>query len=113
MQKIIAPILMLLFVAACDAQPTDSFRSGHTQRMMLSVPDVLVDRATRKNKPLNLNDPEQVAQALGVALSGDKKQVLYVIAMTAPTADQGVVRREIPIRVDNIREGAHMIRQWQ
>lgn len=88
-------------------------RSGHTQRMFLGVPGALVEKATDSKKPLNLNDPEQVAHALGVKLNGDPHQVLYVMQMTAPSSEQGTVKREIPIRVDNIHQGASMIREWQ
>lgn len=112
-------LLCLLALTACQPHPQpkneirdSDLRAGHVQRMILGVPEVLVDQSTRDKNPLNLNDPEQVAHALGVALTGDKSQVIYVMQMTAPSSD-GVVRREIPIRVDNIHHGAQMIREWQ
>ncbi len=113
-------LLCLLALAACQPHPkskneiSDSdLRAGHVQRMILGVPEVLIDQSTRAKNPLNLNDPEQVAHALGVRLTGDNSQVIYVMQMTAPSSDDGVVRREIPIRVDNIHHGAQMIREWQ
>ena len=108
-----------LLLSACAPQEASlepsagSFRDGHTQRMMLSVPGVLVDGATRSHNKLDLANPDQVAKALGITLSGDPKQVLYVLQMTAPNSEKIVVRREIPIRVENVKQGAEMIRQWQ
>ena len=110
-------LALCLLLAACQPPPKNDIRdsdlrAGDVQRMFLSVPDVLVDQSTRPKNPLNLEDPEQVAHALGIALTGDKSQMLYVMQMTAPSSD-GIVRREIPIRVDNIKHGANMIREWQ
>ena len=109
--------LCVLLLCACQPHPKNdisdsNLRAGDTQRMFLGVPEVLVAQSTRAKNPLNLDDPEKVAHALGVKLTGDKSQVIYVMQMTAPSSD-GVVRREIPIRVDNIQHGAQMIREWQ
>lgn len=119
MTRNIRIVAALLLLCGCEPNTPESdidvsqlHGEGHVQRMFLAVPDVLVVQSTRLNKPLNLNDPEMVAHALGITLTGDKKQVLYVVQMTAPT-EHGMAKREIPIRVDNIRDGAKMIREWQ
>jgi hypothetical protein len=113
-----ASAVVLLSLAACAPEAKKSpfneqdLRAGDVQRMILSVPKPLVVPESPQAE-VNLDDPKSVADALGVKLTGDSQQLLYTIALTAPSSDEGVVYREIPIRVDNIADGSQMIRSWQ
>lgn len=94
--------LLLTVLSSCGQQNVEISPKG-AQRMDFTVPEPLT-RST-----VDLNNPQSVAKALGITLNGDPKQFLYEIVMTAPSSDQGMVTRRIPIRVDNLKQGSSII----
>jgi hypothetical protein len=94
--------VFLLLLSACDKgqQKTLETTSG-SQKMEFAIPAVL-------DTSVDLNNQEAVAKALGVRLTGDPKQFLYNIVMTAPSTE-GTKTRTIPIRVDNIKQGSKIV----
>lgn len=94
--------MALLLLAAC-AQEKVQLSSEDRRRMNFAIPAPLDD------KTVDLNNPKAVAKALNITLTGDSKQKLYDIIMTAPSSEGIIERRTIPIRVDNIKQGSAII----
>ena len=76
-------------------------------------PDKLESRA--QGKIIDLTDPKQVAEAMGLPLTGEPDQFLYTIIITdghvskSDIQKSGVTKREIPITVATVKEGADII----
>lgn len=96
-------VVALLLVTACEKQEAVYSGPGGEQRMDFAIPAALDDKA------VDLNNPQAVAKALHIRLTGDTRQKLYDIVMTAPDSDRKMVKRTIEIRVDNIRQGSALI----
>ena len=116
MKRLSLSLACALFLAACSSQPGHdpdlaNFRSGHTQRTQITVPNVLVSPRANGSY-VDLNNAKEVADAMGTRLNGRTDQYLYTIYLAAPSSEHRVERREIPIRVDNISMGATMIRAY-
>lgn len=97
-------IMAVLALAACSqSTEREDLSPRGVQRMNFAVPAPLTE------KTVDLNSKESVAKALGIKLSGDPKQKLYDIVMSAPSSEGKLETRTIEIRVDNLKKGSSII----
>lgn len=93
---------LVLLASGCQQQRVE-ISAKDKRRMDFAVPENLL------SKTVDLNNPASVAKAMNKKLSGDPKQHLYDIYMTAPSSEGVLEKRTIPIRVDNIKQGSSII----
>jgi len=101
-QRVIVALLGMLMLAACDGSNGEAISPEERHKMTFSIPATL-------DHHVDLNDKNDVAKALGIKLTGDPKQHLYDIVMTAPSSEGKKEKRVIPIRVDNLKQGSNVI----
>jgi hypothetical protein len=58
---------------------------------------------------VDLYDPKQVAEAMGLTLDGTKDQFLYNITLSSICEKERVVAKTIPVTVATVKEGADLI----
>jgi hypothetical protein len=101
----LAILSFTLMLSACSSFNADKFVAmKNFDDMKFTYP------ASLDNPELDLANPAAVSTAVGVPLNGKANQPLYNIVMKSESTD-AVLTRVIPVRVDNINDGAKIIRR--